>query len=40
VVLGGGVPFLPSPAKQAKLRLTKHKLYPKSGIMSLEYDVI
>ena len=40
VVLGGGVPFVATPAKQTKLRLSKHKLYPKSGIMSLEYDVI
>lgn len=40
VVVGGGVPFLPAPAKQTKLKLTKHRLYPKSGIMSLEYDVL
>lgn len=39
VVIGGGIPFLPAPAKQTKLKLVKHKLYPKSGIMSLEYDV-
>jgi dihydrofolate reductase len=40
VVIGGGVPFLPAPATLTKLKLAKHKLYPKSGIMSLEYDVI
>ena len=40
VVIGGGVPFLPAPATLTKLKLAKHKLYAKSGIMSLEYDVI
>ena len=39
VVLGGGIPFLPAPAKQTKLKLIKHTLYPKSGILSVEYDV-
>ena len=39
VVIGGGVPFLPAPAKLTKLKLAKHKLYPKSGIMNVEYDV-
>ncbi|MGQ0639462.1 MAG: dihydrofolate reductase family protein [Gemmatimonadaceae bacterium] len=40
VVLGGGVPFLPAPAKHTKLKLVKHKLYPKTGTLSLEYDVV
>lgn len=40
IVLGGGIPFLPTPAQRAKLKLIKHKLYPKSGIMSLEYAVV
>ena len=40
VVIGGGVPFLPAPAMQAKLKLIEHKLYPKSGIVSLEYAVV
>ncbi|HEV8365608.1 MAG TPA: dihydrofolate reductase family protein [Gemmatimonadaceae bacterium] len=40
VVIGGGVPFLPAPAKQTKLKLTKHQLYPKSGIMRVEYAVV
>ncbi len=39
VVIGGGIPFLPSPAKHTKLKLTKHKLYPKTGIVTLDYDV-
>ena len=37
VLLGGGIPLLPEPAKQAKLKLTGHKVY-KSGIVSLEYS--
>ncbi|HJZ90869.1 MAG TPA: dihydrofolate reductase family protein [Gemmataceae bacterium] len=38
VLLGGGIPLLPPPAKLAKLRLTCHKVY-KTGIVSLEYAV-
>jgi dihydrofolate reductase len=38
VLLGGGIPLLPSPAKQATLKLTGHKVY-KTGIVSLEYAV-
>ncbi len=38
VLLGGGIPLLPSPAKQAKLKLTSHKVYP-TGIVGLEYAV-
>ncbi len=38
VLLGEGIPLLPSPAKQAKLKLTSHKVY-KTGIVSLEYAV-
>ena len=40
ILLGGGVPLLPAPARRTKLRLTKHTLYKKSGILSLEYDVV
>ena len=36
VLLGSGIPLLPSPARQAKLRLTASKVY-KTGIVSLEY---
>jgi dihydrofolate reductase len=36
VLLGGGIPLLPAPAKRAKLRLTGHKVY-KTGIVSLQY---
>jgi dihydrofolate reductase len=38
VLLGGGIPLLPPPAKLAKLKLTGHKIY-KTGIVSLEYAV-
>ena len=38
VLLGGGIPLLPHPAKEAKLKLTGHKVY-KTGIVLLEYAV-
>ncbi|HEV2470167.1 MAG TPA: dihydrofolate reductase family protein [Candidatus Sulfotelmatobacter sp.] len=38
VVLGGGVPFLPPPARAAKLKVVKHRIY-KSGIVSLSYEL-
>ena len=37
VLLGGGVPLLPHPAKQAKLRLVTHRVYEKTGTVSLQY---
>ena len=39
VLLGGGIRLLPEPAAQTKLKLTGHRLYPKSGIVLLEYAV-
>jgi dihydrofolate reductase len=39
VLLGGGVPFLLPPSRRAKLRLTKHQVYEKTGTLSLEYVV-
>ena len=39
VLLGGGIPLLPPPAKQVKLKLTGHKVY-QTGIVSLEYSVL
>ena len=39
VLLGGGIPLLPSPAEQTRLRLTNRRVYEKSGIVALEYDV-
>ena len=39
VLLGKGIPLLPSPGSAATLTLTGHKAYPKSGIVLLEYGV-
>jgi dihydrofolate reductase len=39
VLLGEGVPLLPPPARQAKLKLTGQKVYEKTGTVSLEYAV-
>jgi dihydrofolate reductase len=40
VLLGKGIPLLPSPAEQAKLELRNRRVYEKSGIVALEYDVL
>lgn len=40
VLLGGGVPLLPPPAELARLQLIRHRVYAKTGIVSLEYAVI
>jgi dihydrofolate reductase len=40
VLLGGGIPLLPSPADRARLKLSNHRVYPKSGIVALEYDIV
>lgn len=40
VVLGGGIPLLPPPADRATLRLRNQRVYEKSGIVGLEYDVV
>lgn len=37
VLLGAGLPLMPHPAKQAKLRLVKHRVYEQTGTVSLEY---
>jgi dihydrofolate reductase len=39
ILLGGGIPLLPPPAKRAKLNLIRKKTYQKTGIVSLEYAV-
>jgi dihydrofolate reductase len=39
VLLGGGIPFPPSPANRATLRLCKQRLYERTGTVGLEYDV-
>src|SRR4051794_27441569 len=38
VLLGGGIPLFPPPAKQASLKLTSHKVF-KTGVVALEYAV-
>ena len=37
ILLGAGIPLLPHPAKQAKLMLVNHRVYEKTGTVSLEY---
>jgi dihydrofolate reductase len=39
VLLGGGLPLLPTTARRTKLRLTGSKVYQKSRIVRLEYPV-
>jgi dihydrofolate reductase len=40
VLLGGGVALLPAPAPRARLRLLDHRIYPKTGTILMEYEVI
>ncbi len=40
VLLGGGIPLLPTPAPRTTLALRSHRVYEKSGIVGLEYDVM
>ena len=40
VLLGGGIPLLPSPAGRAKLKLRTQRLYEKTGTVGLEYDIL
>ena len=37
VLLGGGVPLLPSPDDRARLRLLSHRVYEKTGTVGLDY---
>jgi hypothetical protein len=39
VLLGDGLPLVEHPAKLARLRLTKHRVYEKTGTVLLDYDV-
>jgi dihydrofolate reductase len=39
VVLGQGIPLLPAPARQTTLKLMSHRIYSKTGIVSLVYDI-
>jgi dihydrofolate reductase len=40
VLLGEGIPLLPSPAARHKLKLTNHTVYPKTGTVLLQYDIV
>ncbi|MEW5900855.1 MAG: dihydrofolate reductase family protein [Acidobacteriota bacterium] len=40
VLLGGGVPLLPYPARLAKLRLMEHRIYQKTGTVLLKYAAV
>ncbi len=40
VLLGGGLPLLPHPARLVKLKLMKHRVYKKTGTVSLEYAAV
>jgi dihydrofolate reductase len=39
ILLGGGIPLLP-PAQRTKLKLTGHRVYEATGIVSLKYTVL
>lgn len=40
VILGAGLPLVEHPAGQARLKLTKHKVYAQTGTVLLDYDVL
>jgi dihydrofolate reductase len=40
VLLGGGIPLLPAPADRAKLRLLQQRVYVKTGLVRLEYEIV
>jgi dihydrofolate reductase len=40
VLLGGGIPLLPTPGPRLRLRLTSHRLYDATGTLMLSYDVV
>jgi dihydrofolate reductase len=39
VLLGGGIPLLPSPADRARLELKSHRVYEKTGTVGLDYRI-
>ncbi len=39
ILLGGGIPLLPSPGDRVQLRLTESSVYEKTGTVLLEYAV-
>lgn len=40
ILLGGGIPMVPPGAPRTALRYVRHRLYEKSGIMLVHYDVL
>ena len=40
VLLGGGIPLLPSPGPRLTLALRQHRLYAKTGTLFVEYDLV
>jgi dihydrofolate reductase len=39
-LVGGGLPLLATPGPRLRLQLRSHRLYPRSGILAVEYDVM
>ena len=39
ILLGGGIPLLPSPGPRLSLHLRKHRLYAATGTLFVEFDV-
>lgn len=39
VLVGAGIPVLPPPGPRTSLELVRHRLYPKTGIVSMHYVV-
>lgn len=40
ILLGGGIPLLPTPGPRLPLRLRSHRLYANSGTLILDYDIV
>jgi dihydrofolate reductase len=40
ILLGGGIPLVPSPSARLSLKLRAHRLYAATGTLFLEYDVV
>jgi dihydrofolate reductase len=37
-LLGQGIPLLPPPGRHTRLRLSQHRIYPRTGTVSLTYE--
>ncbi len=40
ILLGSGIPLLPESTKRTKLKLASHRVYERTGIVLLKYDVV